>query len=302
MTDRGILGGLHPFLKLILLVLVMLTSTIVVFILGLLAGIPFFGSELLEQITSTGTENIRLLRYVQLLSHLGLFVVASLVFAWLVGHSPAIYLSASKSTALQWLWISALIIILAAPMVSFLVAVNQNLSLPESLSSLEEWMRRTEDAAEGMTRMFLEVTGWQALLFNIFLIAVIPAIGEEFIFRGALQRIFHQWTGNVHMAVIISAVLFSAMHMQFFGFLPRLLLGGVLGYMFVFTGSIWVPVFAHFFNNAVAVVLFYADHNEIIQVDMESMAKGWFAPWAALLSLILVVWLFRILYKQVKFR
>ncbi len=298
MEDRGMLGGLHPLVKLILLAMIMAASTLVVLVVGVLAGFPFFGSDLLQQLGSLSAESLNAQRYVQLLSHLGLFVLSSLVFAMLVGSKPLAYLSASHIPPVNWLLMSALIIFFAAPMVNFLVAVNQQLSLPESMSNIEEWMRSAEDAAETMTKLFLQVTTWQGLLFNLFLIAVIPAIGEEFIFRGALQRIFNQWTGNVHIAVIITAILFSAMHLQFFGFLPRLLLGIVLGYLFVYTGTIWVPVFAHFFNNAVAVIIFFLDHNGIINLDLEAMSAGWFAPWAALISLVVVALLFRLLQKQ----
>ncbi len=302
MDDRGILGGMHPFVKLILLALVMVGSTLVVFVVGMLIAMPFFGPDMLRQLGDTGPENIQLLRYVQLLSHLGLFVGASLVFAYLVGGRPLRYLGSRGHPGMTALVLGALVMIAALPMVNFLVLINEQLSLPESLRNLEEWMRRTEEAAEAATRLFLDVSTWQGLLFNIFLIALIPAIGEEFVFRGIVQKLFRQWTGNVHLGVIIAAVLFSAMHLQFFGFLPRLLLGLLLGYMFVYTRNIWVPVFAHFFNNAAAVIIYFLAHNDHIDFDVEGVGAGRFAPLLFLFSLLMVLLLLRGMWRVSRHR
>jgi len=227
-------------------------------------------------------------------------VGASLVFAYFVGSDPLRYFQGKQWPAGHTLLVSAFIMLAAVPLVYYLSHVNQSLSLPESLKSIEDWMRQTEDAAEDMTKLLLEVTTLRGLMFNVFMIAIIPAIGEEFIFRGALQRIFHQWTGRVHVAVILSAILFSAMHMQFYGFLPRLLLGMLLGYMFVMTRNIWIPVFAHFFNNAAAVILYYMAHNKLINFELESIGTGRLSIWLALLSLVVTVFLFRLLFAETR--
>ena len=87
------------------------------------------------------------------------------------------------------------------------------------------------------------------------MIAIIPSVGEELFFRGLLQRLFSEWFRNVHIAIFVTSFLFAAIHMQFYGFLPRMMLGILLGYLFYWTGSIWIPVFAHFLNNGSAVIL-----------------------------------------------
>ena len=97
----------------------------------------------------------------------------------------------------------------------------------------------------------------KGLFINLLMIAIIPAIGEEFFFRGLLQRIFSNWVRNTHWGIIISAFLFSAIHMQFYGFFPRFLLGAMFGYLFVWSGSLWLPVLAHFINNSLAVIAYY---------------------------------------------
>ena len=299
MKDQGILGGLHPFAKLLLLILTMLASTLVIVTLGMLLAMPFFGTDVLNMREGFEAVNINFLKYAQLLSHLGLFVAASLIFAFLVGRNPMTYLQGRKAPMFSGLIISVLIMLAALPMVNYVMELNQQFSLPESLGRLEEWMRQSEDAAEEMTERFLDVSSWQGLVFNIFLIAVVPAVGEEFIFRGALQRILRQWSGNVHIAVIVAAILFSAMHLQFYGFLPRLLLGLVLGYMFIITGNIWVPVVAHFFNNAAAVLMHFMVHNNIIDYQVEDVGTGSMAPVMSIISLLAVLLLFRMLYMRV---
>jgi len=107
--------------------------------------------------------------------------------------------------------------------------------LPEVLSRVEIWMRNSEESAEKLTDAFLSSASWTGFLVNLLMIAVLAAVGEELIFRGILIKIFHEWTRNLHVAVIISALLFSAFHLQFYGFFARLALGLVLGYLFVWT-------------------------------------------------------------------
>jgi len=294
LRDEGIMGGLHPFVKILLLGAVMIVSMVVVSILGFMLSIPIFGPNVLTRYLE-GDLSLNMLRYFQIISHLGLFIGASLVFAYLVGGSPLRYLQGRSTPAGRVIVLSAFIMLVAVPLVYFLAHINQQLTFPESMRGLEEWMRQAEDAAELMTERLLNVTSWQGLLFNIFMIAVIPAIGEEFIFRGALQRIFYQWFGNVHVAVIVTGVIFSAIHFQFYGFLPRALLGIMLGYMFVITGNIWVPVFAHFFNNAVAVTMYFYVYNAGLDFDMESIGEHNLSVIPAAISLVIVYILFRVM-------
>jgi membrane protease YdiL (CAAX protease family) len=118
-------------------------------------------------------------------------------------------------------------------------------------------MRITEEEAAKLTETFLKMPTIGSFLFNIFMIALLPAIGEEFMFRGLLQRLLKEWLGNIHLAIFISAFLFSALHMQFYGFFPRMLLGIMFGYLFYWSGSLWVPICAHFINNGSAVIFSY---------------------------------------------
>lgn len=291
MNDQGMLGGLHPFMKLLLLVLLMISGMLVVFFIGMVVTLPFSGLDLFDQLRGGDRNNLNMLRYLQILSHLGLFVIPGFLFAYLVDRRPMRYLRGGRIPRTASLVFSALLMIAAVPVVYVLMQYNQQLSLPEALGNLEQWMRQSEDAAEEMMAQFLNVSGGRAYFFNIMMIAVLPAIGEEFIFRGAIQRIFKQWTGSSHLAVFIAAVLFSAMHLQFFRFLPLLLLGIFLGYMFVITKNIWVPVFAHFFNNAAAVTFYYLAYNTDM-FSTNAIAGGWLALYIIVLSIAATIWLF----------
>jgi membrane protease YdiL (CAAX protease family) len=293
MNDKGLLAEVSPLGRLVLLILISFSGVFFVIILGMLLAVPFFGPEAIKAfLGGGGTQvegNLNFARYLQILSHLGLFIIPSIVFAWIVGKNPWRYLGTYQSPLLQNIILVVLLMLAALPLVNFLMNLNENMALPEFLHRMEAWMRLKEDRAMAATRLFLEVSGWQALLFNLFMIAVIPAIGEEFVFRGIIQKELGRWSGNVHLAVWLSAALFSAMHLQFFGFFPRLALGVILGYQLALTRNIWVPVFAHFFNNAAAVVIYYLKHNGYITLEIEQVGLGAGAVFYALASLAAII-------------
>jgi len=122
--------------------------------------------------------------------------------------------------------------------------------MPDFLSGMDKDLEKSVIA-------LLKADSITGLIINIFVIAFLPAVGEEFLFRGVIQKIFISWTKNIHIGIIVTAVIFSAFHFQFSGFIPRFLLGVLFGYMLVWTGKIILTILAHFINNAVAVVFFY---------------------------------------------
>ena len=140
-----------------------------------------------------------------------------------------------------------------------------------------------------ITEAFLNVKTIPGLAFNIFMIAFLPAIGEELLFRGVIQRIFTNMTKNFHWGIWISAILFSALHMQFYGFVPRVLLGAIFGYLLVWSGSMWLPIVGHFLNNAFAVVGMYLINNNLLSPKLEEIGSNSDSYYMALLSLVLIV-------------
>ena len=170
--------------------------------------------------------------------------------------------------------------------------------LPEWMSGLEERMKAMEENAALLLEKFMDVKTTGGLLFNLLMIAVIPAFGEEFLFRGVIQKIFTGWTRSHHWGIWISAILFSALHMQFYGFIPRMFLGALFGYMLVWSGSIWVPVCAHFFNNATGVIGLFLINKGAIQPEIEKIGSGSEQLPIAIASIGLTIFLLHLAYKQ----
>lgn len=150
--------------------------------------------------------------------------------------------------------LAPLIITTAAPLIDFSAFIN-SLLIPEN-SWLEKMFKPTEELAERMTRMFLEPSSGVPAAVAFLSIAVIPAICEELVFRGVIMPLLAKSTRNIHAAIWITALLFSLIHVQFYGFLPRMIMGALLGYLVIWSGSTWSSVIAHFVNNSAAFILF----------------------------------------------
>ena len=187
--------------------------------------------------------------------------------------------------------------IVSLPAMNWLVNFNEAMSLPSWMSGIEQAMRAMEDSAADATEQLLDIhTLWQ-LISTVFVVGLMAGLSEEILFRGAMQQTIQDSRLNAHAAVWITAILFSAFHMQFFGFLPRMILGVWLGYLLVWTRSLWVPIIAHTLNNSTVVLFSYMANKSIVAEDFGDNlgipADGAF-PWLAVLSLIaslaLAVW------------
>ena len=265
-------------LKILVLLLVILVSGLFALIFGMAAGYLFFGRDIMEylngSITLTDPVMLPLLKYLQIINTLGLFLFPPLIFAWLADHRPQAYLTLDIKPAIVTTISGAAAILVILPFVHWTASINEMLQLPEWLSGLERWMKESEAEAAEITELFLGTGRVSGLSVNLLMIALLPALGEEFLFRGVLLRLFREWTGKMHLAVIISALLFSALHLQFYGFLPRFILGLVLGYLFVWSGTVWVPVVVHFVNNGVAVVAAWLYSRGSIGTDVDSLGSA----------------------------
>lgn len=269
---------MHPFSQFIFSLFVILVSFLVIFIVALLLAIPLFGLDsMLSQFTSIDYNNpitINLLKYMQTVLSLGIFLVPPIIIAYLFNGSVGRYLKMNPDFKFSMVLIAFSLILIANPAINFLGSLNENMRLPGWMSGIEAKMKEMEENAAFLLEKFMDVKTTGGLLFNLLMIAVIPAFGEEFLFRGVIQRIFSDWTRNYHWGIWISAILFSALHMQFYGFVPRVVLGALFGYMLVWSGSIWVPVLAHFFNNAAGVIGLYLINRGTIDPAIEDIGSG----------------------------
>lgn len=160
--------------------------------------------------------------------------------------------------------LAVVVMLVALPAINLLAHINQQMTLPAFLEPLETWMKRQEETAQLLTEQFMQITTYSGLIINLLLMALLPAVAEELTFRGVLQKLLQgtkvaeaQSCKVPHVAIWCSAILFSAIHLQFYGFLPRMLMGALFGYALAWTGSLLAPILMHFTNNAAAVVLYF---------------------------------------------
>lgn len=247
-------------------------------IISIILAIPFFGlSSLMDSLKPGGmntSEGMVLLKYFQVVQSIGLFVAPALVLGWLYHGNFSEYLQINRTTKFTSYLYAGLSILMLIPLINYIGEINSQMKLPDSMSGLENWMREMEETAKVLTDKFMKVEGISGLLFNVFMIAVLPAVGEELLFRGVIQRIFTTMTKNYHWGIWIAAFIFSAIHIQFYGFIPRFLLGAMFGYLLVWTGTMWVPILAHFVNNIMGVIGYYLIDKGSISKDIEQWGTG----------------------------
>ena len=177
----------------------------------------------------------------------------------------------------------------AIPLSDWLIYQNNLMRLPESLSSLEQWMRTAEEKAAYMTNLFLQMDSFSDYMINIGIIGLAAALGEELLMRGVLQPIFIKATKNSHVGIWITAFVFSFIHLQFYGFFARLFMGAILGYLFYFSKNLWIPIIVHFFNNAAAVSYVYFTNIPLDSTNLSEMELEQYGGLYALLSISLVI-------------
>ena len=264
----------------------LITKLVLIFVVAF-AGL--FLSSVAILLCANYINNIVVMKWLQLVQTVFTFVLPAFLLAHFVGQGVT-YLKFT-SVRSPFIWLSVILLMpLALPAVNWLKSLNDLVVLPHFMSGVELWMQQMEHQSEVLTDKFLSVSSYSGLALNLLVMAAIPALGEELFFRGILQTVLGE-KFNRHLAVWITAFIFSAIHLQFYGFLPRFLLGAALGYLFLFSGSIWASIVAHFINNALAVVLFFLTFNGYLTFDMDALGtqNTW---WLGFLSLTLVCLIF----------
>ena len=212
-----------------------------------------------------GSQSTESLKWLQFMQTTATFLLPPILCAWLWDeeHKPFRWLKMDVPVQWQNILLAVVIMICAVPGINLLADLNSRVELPKSLEFIEQILKSQEEAAAALTERFLQADNIGGLLLNIGLMALFPAFSEELSFRGTLQQIIYkdqngkEQSTKVHLAIWITAFIFSAIHMQFYGFVPRMLLGAMFGYVFVWSGSLWVPITMHFVNNGLAVLVYY---------------------------------------------
>jgi len=196
-----------------------------------------------------------------------------------------------ENTNWQLLLVTVLLVIVYMPVSAFTAHFNESIDIPGAFG---EFARQMEDQLKELTLFMVDFESNAQFLLGIFIIAVVPGVGEELLFRGVIQNKIAKSSGNVHVAIWITAFIFSAFHLQFYGFLPRMLLGGLFGYLYIWSGTLWVPMLAHFVNNGFTLLMMYLHNQGVSEIDIDS-PESYNVP-ATVISLILVaalIWYFR---------
>ena len=185
------------------------------------------------------------------------------------------------------------LIILFMPFNGLVIEWNQSLKLPDFLKDFEAWASAKEAELGELTEFLTHFSNYGQFLLAIPVIAAVPALGEELFFRGIMQNRLRLIFGNTHAAVWVTALIFGIIHLQFYGLFPRMLLAVLFGYVYVYSGNLLLPVFGHFVNNGLTLVLLYANQLKMLNFDPESPGS---IPWYAgltsgLLTLGLMVYL-----------
>ncbi len=259
--------------------------------LGILCGLTLLTMVVWGAI-SGGVQTRSSLMWLQTAQSIATFVLPPILCAllWYKGQWKEWLHLSNPSTKWSYGALCALLMIIALPGLNLLSQLNQQITFPESLAGLEAKLRAMEEAAMVVTEQFVKTDNAGQFLVTLFVVAILPAFGEELTFRSLLINFFtkHQ-TPNTkhHIAIWVSAILFSAVHMQFFGFFPRMLLGALFGYMLVWSGSLWLPIVMHLTNNALAVIDYNVMYwNGLDTATTESFGYG-NTLWVGILSLIL---------------
>ena len=236
------------------------------------------------------------LKWIQLFQSAAMFLLPPLCMAYLWAKAPMQWLQVDKFQSFKVSSMAILLMLVALPAINLLADINQQMALPSFLEPLEAWMKTQEETAKQLTEQFLSVTTYSGLIINILLMALLPALAEELTFRGVLQKLFQG--SNVsdfhtvkvpHIAIWVTAILFSAIHMQFYGFIPRMLMGALFGYMLVWTGSLWGPILMHFTNNAMAVILYFVATRAGWDMEKVDAIGTGDTLWLGIVSLVLTV-------------
>ena len=235
------------------------------------------------------------MKIAQGLSSIFMFVVPPIVYYYVTRRKHQMYDLGLREPAKPW-WliiIGVVLMFISLPVTNQLTRWNEAMSFGGAFEKLEEYLKMLEETAAATTEKMLNVNTIGGLLLNLLVIALIPAVGEELTFRGVLQQGLMRRVKSPHVAILLSAAIFSFIHFQFYGFLPRMFLGILLGYMFYITGSLWTSIAMHFVNNGTAVVLYYLNNKGIIDIDPEHFGElqySWLITISFVVTAALIGW------------
>ena len=236
------------------------------------------------------------MKIAQGLSSIMMFIVPPVVYYYITRSEHRMHDLGLRQVNKPWglfILIGIVLMFISLPVTNQLTRWNEAMSLGGAFDKLEAYLKTLEETAAATTERLLKADSIGGLLLNLLIIALIPAVGEELTFRGVLQQGLTRSMKNPHVAILLSAAIFSFIHFQFYGFLPRMFLGILLGYMFYVSGSLWTSITMHFVNNGTAVVLYYLNNKGILDIDADHFGETqsvWMLVASALVTVALITW------------
>lgn len=264
---------------------IFLLAALLVFglIIGSVLGVIF------PIVTGSDIMGLNSLRFMQISSQIFTFVLPPIVYALLIKENPFKSLGFNKTT-ITWLFLGVAMMYAILPLNSVFAEWNANIKFPDSMTNFERLLQDMQERATEIMERFVNVTSIGGLILNLFMIAGLAALGEELLFRSIIQTSLIKVCKNAHIGIIIASAIFSIIHMEFYGLLPRFVLGMLLGYMYYYSRSIWIPIAMHFANNGTIVFLYYLNNIGTINIDVESFGKT--NIFVLILSIIAMIALF----------
>ena len=273
--SKPVLEGQPYFFQFMMLVAIIAASVIVCTGVGL-AVLPFFFDipNLMDFINSfeLQLQHIDATIFLQIVgTSIGLFLLPPLIFSFLMSNRIFGYFQFRKNTGWINLIMAMLIIFSSGFFIQYLIEINSSIKFPGFLSEFEQMFRDMQDKAERMIAVLLSVKSFPRFMLIFTLIAILPAIGEELLFRGVIQRFLYVNTKNAHLAIITTSLFFGIIHLQFFNMLALTFMGVVLGYLYYWSKNLWVPIFAHFFHNGLQVCWTYLYNIDMVETHVEEV-------------------------------
>jgi uncharacterized protein len=277
--QRSLVSDKHPFLSILLILLVVFIGfTLIGPLVGLgVASLFYDGNLLVELQQSPPDASVFLpLMITQGITGLLGLIVLPIVFLLFIEHKPLAPFFNRENDLLKTIVMIAGIGVCFSVAISPVIEWNMKFMFPEFLQDFGNWARAQEDKLAEITKLLTRFNTPADYLLAMVVIAIIPGIGEELVFRGLIQNEMFRANRNIHLAIWMSAFLFSAIHMQFFGFVPRVLLGALFGYLYYWSGNLAIPMIAHFFHNGFTVTMIYLYQLGSVDINMDSEEA---APW-----------------------
>ncbi len=295
----------RPFTKMSVTFLSIVSIGIIVYFIGILFT-KFVFSLHLDDVNHAifgRYENLTdwQLKVIQTFQTLGFFVLPGVFLYWLFSSPTSSYFNISFKIKPGIILLTIFTMFVSLPFINWVININDLVSFPDFMNGFEETVKGSGAVYDDLTKRLVHADNIFQLLISFFIIGILPAIGEEFIFRGIFQKIFSEISKNVHLPVLLTAFIFSVVHGQFHGFIARFLLGAFLGYLMVWGKTIWLPVLGHFVFNSLNILIYYflLQHGHKISFGIEGTGLSMvILPGSIVLTTVSIFLLRRILMKE----